>query len=115
MDLADFFCKNSGLVKSIHRLETIEFSRLALEDFVEKGILVHKSPKSRRGFKGSEYRLLEVHGRVAFARESNHWGRFSSSSPISSGAHNWVLEGVKTGHGDNARFAGFVFIDEIGL
>lgn len=101
-------------IKNIHKINFLKFSRISLEEF-KKGDLVHRSPKSRRGFKGSEYRTLEVSGRAALARESNHWGEFSSSSPVSSGAHNWVLEGVKTGYGNNARYAGFVFIDELDL
>jgi hypothetical protein len=101
-------------IKNIHKIAFLKFSRMSLEEF-KKGDLVHRSPKSKRGFKGSEYRIFEIKGRAAFARESNHWGEFSTSSPISSGTRNWVLEGVKTGHGNNARYAGFVFIDEISL
>lgn len=100
-------------VRRIHLLEDIVFRPITREQF-GAGVLVYQSAKTgkRKSSSGSRYHLVLLDGEPAFARESNHWGKFTTNSMLGSGRHNWVLAGVRTGT-DNTRYCGAVLVRDV--
>ena len=77
------------IVRRIHLLEDIVFWPITREQFLG-GMLVYQSSKTgkRRASSGSRYHLVLLDGEPAFARESNHWGAFTTNSMLDSRKHN---------------------------
>ena len=63
-------------IKDIYKNRKLKFTEIEKDKF--KGPLIYKSPV--RGQKqSSEYRLINVDGKPAFARKSNHFGIFTTN------------------------------------
>lgn len=123
---------NKELVDKMHHKTELAFKPLSVAEFnsasasTGDAISLHKS-KSYNGRQSSEYKLIMVNGEPAYARKSNHWGRFSTNIKV--GDHdappgeegdqfgrvgyrsfNWSLEG--DGGGKTSR-AGYVLLKDV--
>lgn len=115
--LNDAMAKNSSIIANAHKAERLVFKPMPLSDFKEKGtILIHKSP-SHGKTSGSEYRLVAVNGEPAYARESDHWGKFHTSDFVDgvqvSKDYEWSLPGVTTKFGGGVRYAGYILLKDL--
>lgn len=106
------------LIENAHRNKRLSFKPLSSEEFRSKeSILIHKSRSyGKRG--GSEYRLVMVDGKPAYARESDHWGRFHTEGWKDgegvSTDYEWTLPGVTTKYGEGKRYAGYILLSDLG-
>lgn len=116
--LSDAFEQNRDLIQNAHRNKTLNFSQMPVADFSAKGNpLIHQSPSYGKT-PGSSYRLVMVEGEPAYARESNHWGQFSTND-FKNGEQvtsefNWPLSGVETKpYGNDERYAGYILLRDL--
>lgn len=100
------------IARRVHLLENIRFNPITAEQFKAGDLLYQSAKTGKRRLSGSTYRLIVLDGELAFARESNHWGKFSTNSHLGSGKHNWELVGTKTGN-DGARYCGAVLLRDV--
>jgi hypothetical protein len=124
-------------VSNMHKNTDLNFKAMSVTDYNSApSVKVYKSP-NWNGRQSSEYKVIMVDGRPAYARKSNHWGTFSTnvSNPdeaaailgitreqaeqialndpfgrITKKGHAWRLEGGN--EGANNSQAGYVFLDE---
>jgi DNA-binding ferritin-like protein (Dps family) len=121
-----------------HKRKEMTFKAMKVSNFNNlPHVKLHKSPNFN-GRQSSEYRLIMVDGRPAYARKSNHWGKFGTNvrtvddavkefgvtrdeaqewadrdpfGRMGKRSYNWRLEG-----GDEAARtsqAGYVFLDDM--
>jgi hypothetical protein len=110
--------EQSKLIETAHHNKNLNFKALSSEDFNAKDTLSVYQSRSYGGKKGSEYRLIMVEGKPAYAREADHWGSFSTSDFVNgeqvSEDHDWKLEGTdQTKWGNKERRAGYVFLEDL--
>lgn len=123
---------NKELVDKMHHKTELAFKPLSVAEFnsasasTGDAISLHKS-KSYNGRQSSEYKLIMVNGEPAYARKSNHWGRFSTNIKV--GDHdapqgeegdqfgrvgyrsfNWSLDGDS---GGKTSRAGYVLLKDV--
>lgn len=124
-------------VATMHQNANLNFKAMSVDEYnAAPAVKIYKSP-NYGGRQSSEYKVIMVGGRPAYARKSNHWGQFGSNikdpdqaanylgitreealrlagdDPFGRIARknlNWQLEGGKA----DARTsqAGYVFLDE---
>jgi hypothetical protein len=127
----------ADVIANAHKNNELAFRPMSVSDFNSAPhIKLHKSPTHNRT-QSSEYRLVMIDGRPAYARKSNHWGAFSTNitdiddavrhlgishaeaerralsddfGRIGSKSYNWNLDGDK---GSRASRAGYVFLDDL--
>lgn len=108
----------ASLIESAHRIRSLEFKPLSSEAFNARDtLLIHQSPSYGKSA-GSSYRLVLVNGEPAYARDSNHWGKFSTNDFVNgeqvSSDYDWRLDGVgQTKFGDKQRYAGYVLLRDL--
>lgn len=111
-NLNNFFSANKDKIESFHKQPELEFMPVNDEVFNQKQAkFIYQSP-SYGGKLGSAYKLVMIDGRPAYARQSDHWGRFSSRSSADSekwNDYNWNLPGSERGK----RQTGVVFLDDL--
>lgn len=111
------FNENRDLIESAHMNANLSFKPMSAEEFAAKATVPIYQSRSFGGKKGSEYRLVMVDGKPAYARESDHWGDFSTSDYVNgeqvSTEHKWELPGAKTGWGNKERSAGYVLLEDL--
>ena len=105
------------IINSAHKNQNLEFNPLPDGIFGSKGNpLIHQSPSYGKK-PGSSYRLVMVDGKPAYARESDHWGQFSTNDFVNgemvSNSYNWPLNSVDTKPYGDIRRAGYVFLDDL--
>lgn len=84
-------------ISSAHKAENINFTAMPLSAF-DDGALIYKSP-NYNGRQSSEYRIvIGDDGVPAYARKSNHWGRFTTN--IREGSEQANKLGLTNDHGD---------------
>lgn len=123
--------ESRGVIESAHMNRNLQFHPMPLADFSAKDTVSIFQSGGYGKKKGSEYRLVMIGNRPAYARESDHWGAFStverglqSAPKLHEGdsydgeehwkQHNWKLDGVeKTQFGSGERYAGYVFLDDL--
>lgn len=77
--LKDFFEEKKEFIKSIHTERELSFIPMSVKNFNNSiNYKLYKSPVYNRR-QSSEYRLLLIDGKIAYARKSNHWGAFSTT------------------------------------
>lgn len=77
--LRDIYQKNKEKIDSLHKERELIFTAMPIFDFNRAASYkIHKSPTYDRK-QSSEYRLIFIGDDVAYARKSNHWGRFSTN------------------------------------
>jgi len=128
---------NESVINAAHMNRRLNFHAMPIEDFTAKDtIQIHQS-KGYGKKKGSEYRLVMVSGKPAYARESDHWGEFSTvdrgvneepknlhemdtyyldeyGSGVRVNGHQWNLDGGNdSGHAKGERRAGYVFLEDL--
>jgi len=124
-------------VANMHKNSNLEFQAMTVAEYnAAPAVKVYKSP-NHNGRQSSEYKVIMVNGRPAYARKSNHWGKFytnikdpeqaaaqlgisleeatrlAANDPfgrIGTKSHEWRLQGGK--EGANNSQAGYVFLDE---
>lgn len=124
-------------VANMHKNQNLSFKAMTVGEYnAAPAVKVYKSP-NYNGKQSSEYKVIMVDGRPAYARKSNHWGKFYTNikDPKQAAAqfgisveeaakraendafgrigykpHEWRLEGGK--EGANNSQAGYVFLDE---
>jgi hypothetical protein len=108
---------NSDIIQNLHKQPSLEFTPLEEGIFGEKGNpLIHKSPNYGKK-PGSAYELVMVNGEPAYARQSDHWGEFSTNNyvngePVSSN-FNWPLKGVETPSFGGKSQAGYILLKDL--
>lgn len=111
------FNENRDLIEHAHMNANLSFKPMSAEEFAAKATVPIYQSRSYGGKKGSEYRLVMVDGKPAYARESDHWGDFSTSDYVNgeqvSTEHKWELPGAKTGWGNKERSAGYVLLEDL--
>lgn len=111
------FNENRDLIEHAHENANLKFKPMSSEDFSAKATIPIYQSRSYGNKKGSEYRLVMVDGKPAYARESDHWGKFNTNDFVNGEAvsteHNWELPGAKTGFGNKERSAGYIFIEDL--
>ena len=123
--------ESRGVIESAHMNRNLQFRPMPLADFSAKDTVSIFQSGGYGKKKGSEYRLVMIGDRPAYARESDHWGKFSTverglqvAPKLEEGdsydgeehwkQHNWRHEGAgdaKFGVGE--RHAGYVFLDDL--
>jgi hypothetical protein len=74
--LKTVYDKHRDVIDSIHKNTTLNFIAMPISTYNNAAsISIHKSPNYNRT-QSSEYQLMLVDNRVAYARKSNHWGKF---------------------------------------
>lgn len=77
--LRDAMDRHGDVINSVHKSNALDFNAMPVDVFNDApAINIHKSP-SYGGRQSSEYKLIMVDGRPAYARKSNHWGQFSTN------------------------------------
>lgn len=111
------FNENRDLIERAHMNANLSFTPMSAEEFAAKATVPIYQSRSYGGKKGSEYRLVMVDGKPAYARESDHWGDFSTSDYVNgeqvSTEHKWELPGAKTSWGNKERSAGYVLLEDL--
>lgn len=107
----------ADVISSAHKNKNLEFMPLPDGVFGMKGNpLIHQSPSYGKK-PGSTYKLVMVDGRPAYARESDHWGMFSTNDFVNgeqvSNTYNWPLSGVETKPYGDIRRSGYVLLDDL--
>jgi len=143
--LAKAFSDYEDVINSAHKNENLNFKAMPIEDFNSAiqsnadnpAIKLHKSPVYNNK-QSSEYKFMMVNGMPAYARKSNHWGKFITNisniddavnhlglteeeaktqqaqdpyGRIGYKYHNWSLE-----NGDENKKtsqAGYVYLDDL--
>ncbi len=124
------------VIDTAHHNRNLEFQPLPMEAFDAKDTIpVHQSASFGKKA-GSAYRIVMVDGRPAYARASDHWGKFNTvergtlreNANIQPGdtfdetstgtehwkAHDWQVPGSEqTGYGKNKRIAGYIYLDDL--
>lgn len=108
--LDEFMSANSDMIKNFHKQTELEFIPVSDNVFNQKQAkFIYQSPSYGKKA-GSSYKLVMVDGRPAYARQSDHWGKFSSRSADDFDKwndYNWTLPGAEPGK----RSTGIVFLD----
>ena len=111
------FDENRTLIERAHMNADLSFTPMSAEDFSAKATVPVYQSRSFGGKKGSEYRLVMIDGDPAYARESDHWGKFSTNDFVNgepvSNDHNWTLPGAETGWGNKKRSAGYILLKDL--
>jgi len=125
--LKDILGKYPELSSNVHKNADLTFQSMPISDF--NGPLIYKSP-SYNGRQSSEYRMVLIDGEPAYARKSDHFGKFftnvlegsdeakllgltnEGSDPfgrVGSKAHNWEIVG---GNGKGSQ-AGYIKLSDL--
>lgn len=84
-------------ISAAHKQTQIDFDSIPISSF-DDGLLIHKSPNYNKR-QSSEYRLIVGEDGVpAYARKSNHWGRFTTN--IKEGSEQAKVLGLTNEHND---------------
>ena len=143
--LAEALEKRGDLINNAHKIQNISFKSLPVDVFNGAGqfnkdnpaFFLHKSPNYNKR-QSSEYKLMMIDGKPAYARKSNHWGTFGTNikdvdeavkhlgisreeaesrqmddpfGRIGTKYHNWSLTGGDEGR--NTSQAGYVHLDDL--
>lgn len=105
------------LIASAHKRKELSFTPMDNAAFSDKStILVHQSP-AYGSKQGSEYRIVDIGGEPAYARQSDHWGPFSTADWKNGeqvwSDYNWQLPGVNTSIGNKDRYSGYVLLRDL--
>jgi hypothetical protein len=75
--------KYKDVINNAHKSRNLTFKSISVHHFNDKTDTypIYKSP-TYNGLQSSEYRLILVDGEPAYARKSNHWGRFSTNVKV---------------------------------
>lgn len=77
--LKDVASQYADEIAGIHKSPDLNFTGIPISDFnASPSMLLHKSPNFN-GRQSSEYRLMLVGDDPAYARKSNHWGKFTTN------------------------------------
>lgn len=108
---------HKSLINNLHKIPELNFRPIDNSAFNAKSAqFIYQSP-SYYGKQGSSYKLIMVDGRPAYARQSDHWGFFSSRSTEDFDEwndHVWTLPGsadLRPGE----RATGFLYLDDFFL
>jgi len=110
--------KNFDLVQNAHQNQKLDFKPMSNEDFSSADTLpIYQSPGYGKK-KGSEYRLVMIKGKPAYARQSDHWGKFFTSDFVDGERvdkdHNWTIQGSGgTAWGNKERKSGYIFLEDL--
>jgi hypothetical protein len=108
---------NKALIANAHKAVKLAFKPLSLADFRAKETLLIHASKGYGRRSGSEYRLVAINGEPAYARESDHWGKFHTSDFVDgeqvSKDYEWMLSGVTTKYGEGIRYAGYILLKDL--
>jgi hypothetical protein len=111
------FNENHDLIEHAHMNANLTFTPMSAEAFSAKATIpIYRSPGYGKK-KGSEYRLVMIDGKPAYARESDHWGKFSTNSFVDGElvgtVHDWKLPGAESGWGNSERSAGYILLEDL--
>ena len=109
--LDEAFKANKALIENAHKSSELTFTPLQDSSAFSRGKFIYQSP-SYGNKKGSSYRLIDVNGQPAYARESDHWGNFSARSSEDFDKwndYNWTLPGSTNGQ----RSIGYILLDDL--
>lgn len=131
--IKDLYLKHKDKIDSIHKNKDLTFNAISIDEFNRQPFYrIYKSRTYNRR-QSSEYRLLMVDGKLAYARKSNHWGKFSvnvyetdpeakklfpHAKPDNNGLvgwkwHNWKLVG---GNESSAKSqAGYILLETMSI
>lgn len=70
-----FYKDNKEEIDNFHKNKNLSFKPMSIDYFKGNGKPIYKSP-NYNGRQSSEYKIIMVDGRPAYARKSNHWGEF---------------------------------------
>lgn len=106
---------HKDVIENVHKRKELRFTAIPLNQFSGGKPLYKSSTWNRR--QSSEYRLITVGGKVAYARKSNHWGNIvvGAGHIVSEGrlyvSRLWDLEGGKNA----ARIsqAGYILLEDL--
>ena len=111
------FNEHRDLIESAHMNANLRFSPISAEEFSAKATIPIYQSRSYGKKKGSEYRLIMIDGKPAYAREADHWGDFSTSDYVNGEQvrteHKWELPGAETGWGNSQRNAGYILLEDL--
>jgi len=91
-DVVDAF---PGIKSSVHKNENLQFKSIPISEF--DGASIYKSP-SYNGRQSSEYKLIMQDGQPAYARKSDHFGKFSTN--IYENSPEAIAQGLTNDHFD---------------
>lgn len=107
--------EHAELVNNAHKNTDLRFTPIDNAAFSDKSAVnVYQSP-SYGNKPGSSYKVIDVNGEPAYARQSDHWGRFSTKEYDQYGDevwkyHNWQLPNAeKTGD----RYTGYILLRDL--
>lgn len=116
-NLSQHFEEKRELIENVHMNKNLQFHPMSEEEFSAASTLPIYRSRSFGGKKGSEYRLVSINGKPAYAREADHWGAFSTSDYVNGERvdtdHKWDLPGAKTGWGNKERKAGYILLEDL--
>ena len=109
--LDDAYKQNADLINSIHKKNELTFNPLPDNSAWEQGKFIYQSPNYGKK-QGSSYRLIDVNGEPAYARQSDHWGLFSARDANDFekwNDYNWILENAAK----DQRSTGYILLKDL--
>lgn len=108
--LEEFYLKNKDLIDNFHKNPELSFTPLPNKELFNNGKFIYQSPNYGKKA-GSSYRLIDVDGMPAYARQSDHWGNFSARSADNFDKwndYNWTLPTAANGE----RQTGYILLED---